>query len=405
MVVRVAVVQATPVVLDGPASVAKACGLIAQAAAEGAKLIALPEGFVPLMPRSCWGHRYAVIMSKESVALHRRLWENSVDVGGALAAALGDAARRAEAWVAVGVNERDADRPGTLWNTLLWFAPDGRLAGRHRKLVPTMHERVFWGQGAGDDLDVIPSELGRLGGLICWENFMPAARRRLHRGGVDFYLAPTADDREIWAAAMRTFAFEAGAFVLSPVQYLRLGLPRRLPASRGPRRVPGGPPFGREPASPTPGAGCWRGRCTGARRSSWPTATSTSSSRRAARWTPPGTTTAPTWPRSDPRSGHHPVAGPGARSALSSRGARPITPVPGSGGQDGRRPPTRDERANPPRGGRKATGALRVSRAANRPGRRTSQRLSTEARCLDSRARSRPRCSASSPRRGRRGRT
>jgi nitrilase len=221
MVVRVAVVQATPVVLDGPASVAKACGLIAEAAAEGAKLIALPEGFVPLMPRSCWGHRYAVIMSKESVALHRRLWDNSVDAEGALAAALGDAARRAEAWVGIGVNERDADRPGTLWNTLLWFAPDGRLAGRHRKLVPTMHERVFWGQGPGDDLDVIPSELGRLGGLVCWENFMPAARRRLHLGGVDFYLAPTADDREIWAAAMRTFAFEAGAFVLSPVQYLR----------------------------------------------------------------------------------------------------------------------------------------------------------------------------------------
>ncbi len=87
--------------------------------------------------------------------------------------------------------------------------------------MPTLHERVFWGQGAGDDLDPIATDIGRLGGLLCWENFMPAARQRLHRGGVDFYLAPTADDRDIWVAAMRTYAFEAGAFVLSPVQYLR----------------------------------------------------------------------------------------------------------------------------------------------------------------------------------------
>jgi nitrilase len=219
--VRVAVVQATPVVLDGPASVDKACALVAEAAGQGAKLIALPEGFVPIMPRSCWGHHYGLIVSPRAVELHRRIWDNSVDVNGPLAAALGDAARRAEAWVAIGVNERDDSRPGTLWNTLLWFAPDGRLARRHRKLVPTMHERIFWGQGAGDDLGLVEAEFGRLGGLICWENFMPAARRQLHREGVDFYVAPTADDRDIWVAAMRTYAFEAGAFVLSPVQYLR----------------------------------------------------------------------------------------------------------------------------------------------------------------------------------------
>lgn len=221
MVVRVAVVQATPVVLDAAASVAKACRLIEEAGREGARLVALPEGFVPLMPRSCWGHHYGLIMSPRSVELHRRLWENSVEIPGPHTEALGEAARRAGAWVGIGVNERDPARPGTLWNTLLWLAPDGSVAGRHRKLVPTMHERVFWGQGAGDDLDPIPTDFGRLGGLICWENFMPAARRRLHLGGVDFYLAPTADDRDIWTAAMRTFAFEAGAFVLSPVQYLR----------------------------------------------------------------------------------------------------------------------------------------------------------------------------------------
>jgi nitrilase len=207
--------------MDGPGSVAKACELIARAARDGARLIVLPEGFVPVMPRSCWGYHYGLIMSPRAVELHRRLWENAVDVDGPLALALGEAAERAGAWVAIGVNERETARPGTLWNTLLWFAPDGRLAGRHRKLVPTMHERIFWGQGRGDDLGAHEADFGRLGGLICWENFMPAARRLLHRAGVDFYVAPTADDRDIWVAAMRAFAFEAGAFVLSPVQYLR----------------------------------------------------------------------------------------------------------------------------------------------------------------------------------------
>jgi nitrilase len=221
VVVRVAVVQATPVVLDGPASVRKACRLIGEAAAGGARLIALPETFVPLKPQSCWGHHLGRVDSPRAAALYRRLWDNAVEVDGPLARALGGAARDAGAWVAIGVNERDTRRPGSLWNTLLYFSPDGALAGRHRKLVPTAHERAFWGQGPGDDLGPVATDFGRLGGLICWENFMPLARRQLHRGGVDFYLAPTADDRDLWTAAMRTFAFEAGAFVLSPVQYLR----------------------------------------------------------------------------------------------------------------------------------------------------------------------------------------
>jgi nitrilase len=219
--VRVAVVQATPVVLDGLASVEKACGLIGEAAANGARLVALPEAFIPLKPQSCWGHHLGVVESAKAAALYRRLWDNAVEIGGPLALALGDAARQADAWVSIGVNERDVRRPGTLWNSLLLLAPDGRLAGCHRKLVPTAHERTFWGQGPGDDLTAVQADFGRLGGLICWENFMPDARRRLHQEGVDFYLAPTADDRDLWTAAMRTFSFEAGAFVLSSIQYLR----------------------------------------------------------------------------------------------------------------------------------------------------------------------------------------
>ena len=220
MNVKVAVVQATPVILDAEASVAKACDLIGEAGAAGARLVALPEVFVSLYPSSRWAHA-AAKFTEAAAELHRRMWAAAVDAPGPLTQKLGAATRRAKAWVAIGVNERDSNRPGTLWNTLLWFSPDGKLAHRHRKLMPTLHERVFWGQGAGDDLEPLQSDFGRLGGLMCWENFMPAARQRLHRGGVDFYLAPTADDRDIWAAAMRTFAFEAGAFVLSPVQYLR----------------------------------------------------------------------------------------------------------------------------------------------------------------------------------------
>jgi nitrilase len=222
-VVRAAVVQATPVVLDAEATVDKACGLIAAAAADGAELIVLPEGFVPLMPRPCWGHRYAETMNPAAAEVHRLLWENSVDLAGPRAARLAGAARRAGAWVAIGVNERDDRRPGTLWNTLLWLSPEGRVAGRHRKLVPTMHERSVWAQGAGDDLDPLTTPLGRLGGLICWETFMAGARRHLQRAGTDILVTPTADDRDVWTAAMRGFAFEAGCFVLSSTQYLRRG--------------------------------------------------------------------------------------------------------------------------------------------------------------------------------------
>jgi nitrilase len=219
--VRVACVQATPVPLDGPASVRRACELIGEAGAAGARLVALPECFVPLYPNAAWAHGCARF-SRPAAELHRRLWENAIEVPGPEAERLAEAARRAGTWVAIGINERDARRPGTLWNTLLWLSPDGAVAGLHRKLMPTLHERVVHGIGPGDDLDVMAAPgVGRLGGLICWENFMPMARRRLHQGGADFYVAPTADDRDLWAAAMRGFAFEAGAFLLSPIQYVR----------------------------------------------------------------------------------------------------------------------------------------------------------------------------------------
>ena len=149
-------------------------------------------------------------------------------------------------------------RSGTPWSG---SRRTGRLAGKHRKLMPTLHERVFWGMGPGDDLAVHETEHGRLGGLICWENFMPEARQALHRQGVDFYLAPTADDRDVWVAAMRAFAFEAGAFVLSPVQYLpKTAFPADFPLAdeiaAGPDELPPGRQPDRRPlGQPAGGAG------------------------------------------------------------------------------------------------------------------------------------------------------
>ena len=215
--VRVAAVQATPVILDAEATIEKAIGLIRDAAADGAELIALPETFVPLYPSNAWARAASAFEGID--ALWQRLWEQSVDVPGPLVERLVAACRRHGLICAIGVNEREKQRPGTLWNTLLVLGPAGILA-RHRKLMPTMHERLFHAVGAGDDLAVVETPAGRLGGLICWENRMPLARYALYRQGPQIWLAPTADDSAGWLASMRHIAIESGAFVVSAPQYI-----------------------------------------------------------------------------------------------------------------------------------------------------------------------------------------
>jgi nitrilase len=215
--VRVAAVQATPVILDAEASVEKACRLIGDAATQGAQLAVLPECFVPLYPSNVWARRAASFAGWDE--LWRRLWENAVDVPGPHVERLEQACRESDVWAAIGVNERESDRPGTLYNTMLVIGPEG-LAHRHRKLMPTHHERVFHGIGAGTDLDVVAAPFARLGGLICWENRMPLARYAVYRGGPQIWLAPTADDSDGWLASMRHIAIESGAFVVSVPQYI-----------------------------------------------------------------------------------------------------------------------------------------------------------------------------------------
>ncbi len=217
--VRVAAVQATPVVLNAEATMDKAVELLHKAAADGATLVVFPETFVSLYPSGGWAYA-AATWARGSGELWERMWSSSVDVRGPLVQQLVDACAGLDVHVAIGVNEREDDRPGTLYNTLLIVGPSG-VVHRHRKLMPTMHERVFHGQGSGDDLGVVELPGGpRVGGLICWENRMPLARYRVYEGGPQIWVAPTADDSDGWLASMRHIAIEGGVFVVSAPQYI-----------------------------------------------------------------------------------------------------------------------------------------------------------------------------------------
>jgi nitrilase len=233
--VRVAAVQATPVVLDADASVEKAVRLVAEAAGQGAKLVALPEVFVPLYPSNAWAKSAAAFDGCDE--LWERLWDNSVDVPGPLVDRLGAACREHGVHLAIGVNERESERPGTLYNATLLLGPDGLLA-KHRKLMPTQQERLFHGIGAGDDLAPVETTLGRIGGLICWENRMPLARYAVYRGGPQIWIAPTADDTDGWLATVRHIAIESGAFVVSVPQFIpRSAFPDDFPVALPDREV------------------------------------------------------------------------------------------------------------------------------------------------------------------------
>lgn len=216
-------------ILDADATIDKAIALLGEAADEGANLVVFPECFVSAYPSGAWAAP-AATWSSGCDELWTRMWASSVDVRGPQVERLVAACAQRGVHLAIGVNEREDDRPGSLYNTLLVISGDGVLH-RHRKLMPTMHERVFHGVGAGDDLDVVELADGtRVGGLICWENRMPLARWRVYQGGPQIWLAPTADDSDGWIASVRHIAIEAGAFVVS--------VPQFIPASAFPADFP-----------------------------------------------------------------------------------------------------------------------------------------------------------------------
>jgi nitrilase len=216
-----AVVQAAPLPFDTEGTVRKTLRLTLEAGEKGANLAVFPEAYIGGYP---WGLAFGTAVGGRSPAGRRtwqRYWEAAIDVPGPVTDLLGDAAREAGLYLAVGVVERDSTfSGGTLFCTLLYFGPDGRLEGKHRKLKPTAAERLIWGEGDGSTLPVIRTPFGRLGGLICWENYMPLARMAMYGKGVDIYLAPTADARGRWQSTLQHIALEGRCFVVGCNQFV-----------------------------------------------------------------------------------------------------------------------------------------------------------------------------------------
>jgi nitrilase len=226
--VRVAVVQAAPVAFDRECTLEKVRTLTLEASGRGAKLVVFPEAFVSAYPR---GMTFGAVIgdrSPEGRDWYRRYWESSIDVPGQAVDMLAGVAGEADAYLVIGVIEREG---GTLYCTVLFFAPNGDYLGKHRKLVPTASERLVWGQGDGSTMPVFDTPIGKLGAAICWENYMPLYRTALYTKDVQLYLAPTADSRDGWVASMRHIALEGRCFVLSCNQFARRGdYPRDYPS-------------------------------------------------------------------------------------------------------------------------------------------------------------------------------
>ncbi|NGQ93802.1 carbon-nitrogen hydrolase family protein [Brevibacillus sp. SYP-B805] len=219
--VRVAVVQAASVIMDREATAKKAVSFTLEAAEKGANLVVFPEAFIPAYPRGLTFGTKVGSRSPEGRRDWLRYWENSVPVPSETTEWLGDAARKAGVYLVIGVIERDnAFSGGTLYCSVLFFGPDGTLLGKHRKLKPTASERIIWGEGDGSTLPVFDTPYGKIGALICWENYMPLARAAMYAKGVQIYIAPTADARDTWQSTIRHIALEGRCFVLSCNQYV-----------------------------------------------------------------------------------------------------------------------------------------------------------------------------------------
>jgi nitrilase len=229
--IKAAVVQAAPVVFDRDATIERVRTFTADAASQGAKLVVFPEAFVSAYPKGLdFGARVGG-RTPEGRRMYRRYHESSVDVPGPAVDAIGTVARDNQVYLVIGVIERDG---GTLYCTVLFFDPEGALMGKHRKLMPTAMERLVWGMGDGSTMPVFDTPIGKIGAVICWENYMPLLRTAMYAKGIQLYCAPTVDDRETWSRSMQHIAFEGRCFVLSAVQYLRRGdCPEDYPAIQG----------------------------------------------------------------------------------------------------------------------------------------------------------------------------
>jgi len=218
--VTVAVVQDAPVVFDREATLEKVKSLTGQAAGTGARLVLFPEAFVSAYPKGLdFGARVG-FRTEAGRDDFRRYFESSVALPSPAGDALGAIAKECGVFLVISVVEQDG---GTLYCTMLFFSPEGTLLGKHRKLMPTASERLVWGFGDGSTMPVFDTPLGKLGGVICWENYMPLLRTYMYSQGIQIYCAPTADSRDTWLPTMQTIALEGRCFVLSCCQYLLRG--------------------------------------------------------------------------------------------------------------------------------------------------------------------------------------
>jgi nitrilase len=214
--VRAAVVQSAPIAFERERTLDKVAILASEASNKGAQLVVFPEAFVSAYPRGATFGAVIGSRSPDGRELYRRYWESSVDVPGPATQILADVAAQNHIYLVIGIIERDG---GTLYCTVLFFDPNGLYLGKHRKLMPTASERLVWGFGDGSTLPVFDTPFGRLGAVICWENYMPLLRMAMYSKGVQLYCAPTADGRDTWIATMQHIALEGRCFVLSCNQF------------------------------------------------------------------------------------------------------------------------------------------------------------------------------------------
>ena len=225
---RVALVQAAPVLFDLSGTLEKVDGLLGQAKSKGAEFVLFPEAFISAYPRGITFGTVVGSRSKMGRAMWQRYHDSSLDLNAQAFLDLANIVKKNGIYCCIGVIERV--RSGTLYCTILYFDPEGKCIGKHRKIKPTAAERIVWGEGDGSDLLVYDTPLGKIGGLICWENYMPQARMHLYDQEIEIYVAPTADHRDSWQHTIRHIAMEGRCFVLSCNQFVtREDYPLDLP--------------------------------------------------------------------------------------------------------------------------------------------------------------------------------
>ena len=225
---RVALVQEAPLLFDLSGTLEKVDGLLGQAKSEGAQFVLFPEAFISAYPRGITFGTVVGSRSEMGRAMWQRYHDSSLDLNAQAFLDLANIVKKNGIYCCIGVIERV--RSGTLYCTILYFDPEGKCIGKHRKIKPTAAERIVWGEGDGSDLLVYDTPLGKIGGLICWENYMPQARMHLYDQEIEIYVAPTADHRDSWQHTIRHIAMEGRCFVLSCNQFVtREDYPLDLP--------------------------------------------------------------------------------------------------------------------------------------------------------------------------------